>query len=201
MYGNNMNKAENPKDDALALPWEAAFARSLARLRLKHGMSQTELARRATAAGLPLFQQQIQRIENLARPVRLNEAVLLAQVLNGDPWAMASKMVEDQGAFEIVKAAQDAAAEAAHHTIRMIRDEWNRLDAAVNEADERVVQYIRYTQERGAEKYAQTVESALWRQARLTATREVLDSSVLAKVLNQNNEPRLADAATEDRKS
>lgn len=194
-----MNKTENTKDRGTALPWEAAFAKSLARLRLKHGMSQTELARRATEAGLPLFQQQIQRIENLARPVRLNEAVLLAQILNGDPWDMAAKMVDDESAFQILKAAQDAAAAAAEHATRTLLDEWRRLDSAVEEAEERLFQCSEYAQSRGSsETHALLLQSARSRQAQLTAIRDILRSPARAKLPDKRT---LADLVTEERKA
>jgi transcriptional regulator with XRE-family HTH domain len=63
------------------LPWEAAFAKNVKAARERRGWSQTELAKRLTARSLPFHQQQVQRIEAGARPVRLNEAIVLAEVL------------------------------------------------------------------------------------------------------------------------
>jgi transcriptional regulator with XRE-family HTH domain len=67
--------------DGDGLPWEAAFAKNVKAARERRGWSQTELAKRLTARLLPFHQQQIQRIEAGSRPVRLNEAIVLAEVL------------------------------------------------------------------------------------------------------------------------
>lgn len=64
------------------LPWEATFVANIRRARMALGVSQTELARRVTARGVQGFHQQtVQRIESGTRPVRLNEAVTLADSL------------------------------------------------------------------------------------------------------------------------
>lgn len=70
-----------PSVDSDGLPWEAAFAKNVKAARERRGWSQTELAKRLTARSLTFHQQQIQRIETGTRPVRLNEAILLAEVL------------------------------------------------------------------------------------------------------------------------
>ncbi|WP_332760228.1 helix-turn-helix domain-containing protein [Pseudarthrobacter sp.] len=192
-----MNKAEDTKHQEASLPWEAAFAKVLARRRQERGMSQTELARRATEAGLPLFQQQIQRIENLARPVRLNEAVVLARLLDQDPWVMIREMVDDASARDIVSTALEMADNAALRTIATIRDEWHRFSEAVDYADGCLADYIRYKRTRGAEN-SDEVEYFRRKQARLVATQKVLFGSVLARVLDDWDEPHLANAPDED---
>lgn len=67
--------------DAENLPWEPAFVHRMKQKRQREDLSQTELAKMAAAEGLPFYQQTIQRIENGARPIRLNEAVVLAELL------------------------------------------------------------------------------------------------------------------------
>jgi transcriptional regulator with XRE-family HTH domain len=194
-----MNKKENPEDDAAALPWEATFAKALARLRLEHGMSQTELARRSTEAGLPLYQQQIQRIENLSRPVRLNEALLLAQILNGDPWVMAAQMVDDQSAYDVLDRAQESAESTALRTVRTLRDEYFRLSASVREAAERLAQYVEYVQTRGPGKYSAAVEVFRQRQDRITATLDLLEFALHQVTDEVNQELHLVNISQENR--
>ena len=81
-----MPNADEPAEDAEPNdgpdpPWEATFIEQMARLREARGLSQAELAKRLKTAGLPFHQQTVQRIENGQRPVRLNEAFLIAQEL------------------------------------------------------------------------------------------------------------------------
>ena len=63
------------------LPWEATFVENMTRARKALGMSQTALAKKLAAQGLPFHQPTVQRIEAGERPVRLNEAVAIAQAL------------------------------------------------------------------------------------------------------------------------
>jgi len=64
-------------------PWESTFLAQMVRLREEKKISQAELARRLRdgEGKLPFHQQTIQRIENGDRPVRLNEAFLIAKEL------------------------------------------------------------------------------------------------------------------------
>lgn len=180
------------------LPWEATFAKSLARARQDAAMSQNELARRATEAGLPLFQQQIQRIENLTRPVSLNEAVVLARVLHGDPWDMAAQMVDDATAWDLLNTANQAAEAAALRTIRALRDEYYRFNAALYEAANRLDQYDKYRQERGPEKFNQKdIEAFRSRHSRLAATNDVL-ADALDQLTDPDDEPRLVSLPADD---
>lgn len=63
-------------------PWERNFREQMARIREQRGMTQTDLARRLAAWGLPFHQQTVQRVESGQRPVRLNEALLICRELN-----------------------------------------------------------------------------------------------------------------------
>jgi len=67
--------------EGVGLPWERTFVENVTRARKAADMSQTELGKRIAAKGLPFHQQTVQRIENGSRPVRLNEAVVIAEVL------------------------------------------------------------------------------------------------------------------------
>src|SRR5215207_6857 len=62
--------------------YEERFAELLRQIRLDSGLSQTDVAEMATELGLPgMHQQTIQKIESKKRPIRLNEAEVLARVV------------------------------------------------------------------------------------------------------------------------
>lgn len=78
-------------DEGSLLVWERNFRETMKRTREAHGWTQTELARRVRAhGGLAFHQQTIDRIESGKRPVRLNEAHVIAQELNTPLEAMTS---------------------------------------------------------------------------------------------------------------
>jgi transcriptional regulator with XRE-family HTH domain len=80
--------------------WEHNFRERMARMREAKGMTQTDLARALKKGfGLPFHQQTIQRIESGERPIRLNEANLIAQTLEAD----LSTMMSDMGTPEAVR--------------------------------------------------------------------------------------------------
>lgn len=62
-------------------PWEANFREHMKALREAQGWTQSELARRLKARGLPYHQQTVQRVETGERPVRLDEAFHIAAEL------------------------------------------------------------------------------------------------------------------------
>jgi transcriptional regulator with XRE-family HTH domain len=62
------------------LPWEAEFLAKFRKRRENSGLSQTAMAKLAAESGLPFHQQTIQRIEDGKRPLRLNEAIVLAKI-------------------------------------------------------------------------------------------------------------------------
>jgi transcriptional regulator with XRE-family HTH domain len=68
-------------DDTYEAPWERNFRQQMMRLREAQEMTQTDLARKLKHFDLPFHQQTIQRIESGERPIRLNEAHLIAHVL------------------------------------------------------------------------------------------------------------------------
>lgn len=61
--------------------WEQNFREHMRELREAMGLSQAELARRIRAKGPAFHQQTVARIESGDRPVRLNEAFLVAEEL------------------------------------------------------------------------------------------------------------------------
>lgn len=69
-------------DDDARVAWERSFRQQMIRLRDSKQMTQTDLARDLKQTyGLPFHQQTIQRIESGERPIRLNEAFLIAKTL------------------------------------------------------------------------------------------------------------------------
>lgn len=77
------NDDEGATNEAVA-PWERNFREQMIRTRETLGMTQTQLARRLASWGLPFHQQTVQRVEAGQRPVRLNEAHLIARELGLD---------------------------------------------------------------------------------------------------------------------
>ena len=79
---------------------DARFAANVKRLRERAGWSQGELARRMVAAGRTGFHQTtISRIEKGERPVRISEAIGLAEVFE----TKVSNMVEPPAEWQIVE--------------------------------------------------------------------------------------------------
>ena len=81
--------------DNSPLPWEDNFIKRMIELRTAK-MSQTELARQLNVRGLPFHQQTVQRIEKGERPLRLNEAHAIAEILGSDPADMARTITSDE---------------------------------------------------------------------------------------------------------
>lgn len=75
-------------------PWERRFILNMRWLR-EHiqQMTQTDLAKVLKDKGLPFHQPTIQRIENGERPVRLNEAFMIAEALNTNLSAMLKESI------------------------------------------------------------------------------------------------------------
>lgn len=69
---------------------EKQIGRNIAEYRKSAGLSQAELAKQLTAAGLKFTQQIVARVENGARPLRLSEYETLRRVLSLPPfvWAL-----------------------------------------------------------------------------------------------------------------
>lgn len=85
LYGAPMDTQPSPWTS-----WERNFIREMQRLREARKMTQTDLARELSARGLRFHQQTVQRIESGDRPVRLNEAHLIAFILGVDLDVMTS---------------------------------------------------------------------------------------------------------------
>lgn len=89
--------------DRYALHAEESFSRGMQRMREARNWSQGELARQLNAAGLTEFYQAtISRIEKGARPVRLGEAYVIAEVLEVDLEMLLMRDDEQQEKITII---------------------------------------------------------------------------------------------------
>lgn len=108
--------------------WERNFRDEMRRLREAAGMTQTDLARHLKAYGLPFHQQTIQRIEQGDRPVRLNEAHLIATVLEVPLETMTANV---QPSVRELRSAVDALRRRAGNEAENIRETMSDLVDAV----------------------------------------------------------------------
>ena len=188
-----MNQEEN-EENTHRLPWEHSFAHMLTQLRTEAGMTQTELARRASEAGLSFHQQIIQRIENEVRPVRLNEAHVLARIFGMPLDELDSALIDTDTAYARADEAAATAARAAGQAITALRSQLSVLDAANSEARANLEQYRAYvaTQPSGYHPSNLTaLENALERSE---WTRDQL-TKALEGVTDDNLEPVIGDPA------
>lgn len=63
---------------------QAAFGRNMREVRRSRGISQGQLVELLAERGLHLHRQSVQKIEKSGRPLKFDEAVLIAEVLNTD---------------------------------------------------------------------------------------------------------------------
>lgn len=111
-------------------PWESTFATEVQRRREAQGLSQSELARRAKAEGLNIWQSAIGRIESGDRQVTLNEALTLAKVLGADPMDMAAFSAAGSDEIDLAILATRAAQKVARASFESVGQAWSRLDDA-----------------------------------------------------------------------
>ena len=108
---------EDESDDAAGGIWEKNFRDNMVRLRQSADMTQNDLARHLREEhGLPFHQTTIQRIESGQRPIRLNEAHVIGQVLG----AGVDLMMADFGTEKVVRLHLQAAANALLMRARQI---------------------------------------------------------------------------------
>jgi len=94
------------------------------RLREARGMTQTDLAKALKAEGLPFHQQTVQRIENGERPIRLNEAHLIARLFEADMETMTGSLVSSD--HEILWSMTRVSSEATEIALAIVENyhEW-----------------------------------------------------------------------------
>ena len=104
---------EEGTDRLAVVRWNIQRRRTLA------GLSQAELAERMTERGLKFFPQTIQKIENGARTLRFDEAVVLAESLDIELWELLQKPAEEYLDDEVVRfyRAQKRIGEAAREAL------------------------------------------------------------------------------------
>lgn len=154
------------------------FAAALQRYRERAGMSQSELGRRMSDEGYPWHQMTVARTEDGERPVRLDEAVALADILHVGLRALyrpaapptgseefANLLARATSAEEHVRGARTAFADAQATAVRLKEDAVRareRADEAAQEYEEAVqaMHQAEIRAERAAE-LLQTTESAL----------------------------------------
>lgn len=108
--------------------WEKNFTAHMRRLREAGGMRQTDLARALkTRYQLPFHQQTIQRIENGDRPVRLDEAFLIAKLFDVDLETMTGSI--SAAAQDLVYAADRVRSRAAgmHAGLQELMSDWTEI--------------------------------------------------------------------------
>lgn len=88
-----MESDEKREEDREPFWWddngaEMTFVENMRMLRARRGLSQTEFAKRAQEQGLSFHQPTVQRIERGERPVKLTEAIVIANILGSDLQSM-----------------------------------------------------------------------------------------------------------------
>lgn len=147
-------------DEELGLRGPTAEANFVLRMRLlreARGLSQAEVAARATRLGVSMPQQTIARIETGKRTLRLDEAEVIARVLGSELTHMASKVVEVTDADR-----QFAEAKQRRH----------ELSTALFDAEAALERHLRGGEElrqrvsdlQAAYAEAEAAEQALWQQ-------------------------------------
>ena len=126
-------------DGSKFLNEDARFAANVKRLRERAGWSQGELARRMVAAGRDGFHQTtISRIEKNERPVRISEAIGLAEVFDTTVTNMVAPPAEWQILGKLgkeIRWTSSASAELGDAAIRFLEAQ-RLLKAVLKEADE-----------------------------------------------------------------
>jgi len=118
----------------VGMDWETNFRERMEQLRTAAGMTQTDLARVLREEyGLPFHQATIQRIEAGERPIRLNEAHLIAHAFKTD----LETMTAARGTSAVVVSNLIGAAKAfmlrAEHTSRFLAEQAAGMEWAVRE--------------------------------------------------------------------
>lgn len=132
---SNQHREEHPRQPlpappAKGGPWELFFVENMRRLRERAKMTQTDLAKSLKASGLSFHQQTIQRIENGERPVRLNEAFLIAQVFDIELETMVSHLITE--AEDISLEIERASRAGSHITDNILQDFTDFVDTVGN---------------------------------------------------------------------
>lgn len=128
------------------LPWEKAFAAEVARLRTEAGMSQRALTKTINEQGLSFHQSQLRRIELGERPIRLNEAYVVAAALGRSVTDLLGGAGGPGIAQSEVARLLHAASERMTHLVEVLREGWSdasdlldRLETAIESAERHAI--------------------------------------------------------------
>lgn len=108
------------------MQWERNFREQMKRRRMGLGDSQSAFAKRVAARGLAFHQPTVQRIENGERPVRLDEAHVIAEVLGVTVDMMTQSADDERVDASIAKGRLD----------RFVRSIWDSAEPAWDDTDE-----------------------------------------------------------------
>ncbi|MDV8065533.1 helix-turn-helix transcriptional regulator [Rhodococcus sp. IEGM 1366] len=178
-------------------PWELNFASQMYKLRSARGLNQTELARRIGLWGLPFHQQTIQRIEAGQRPIRLNEAHVIAEVLDTTVVAMTSEMgaSERQLVYKVDGLRREAAA-CGKDLVPVV----TRWESDLRKLSDLIADHLKEVGDAGA-----TSEVVRWSYGWLRAGHEAYEALNLARLqllyLETGKKPSLYDVGEADRLS
>jgi len=100
--------------------WESGFRVQMATRRKALGMTQTDLANRLRARGLPFHQQTIQRVENGERALRLDEAFMIASELESS----VEQMVQPLGELLDGVVNVDSLRRASNRALHNLHEDW-----------------------------------------------------------------------------
>lgn len=122
--GADGNKDQEPT-------WERNFIRAMKVMRENARLTQTELARELRAAGMSFHQTTVLRIEAGERPVRLNEALMIADVFGSDLDSMIS-ISPKQDRADLLQAVHDIRSRSGELSYELGRSNEDWLDGEVN---------------------------------------------------------------------
>lgn len=115
--------------DLSAGVWESNFRERMLHIREFQGMTQTDLARvLKNNYGLPFHQQTIQRIESGERPIRLNEANLIAETLNVELFEMTADMGTPKAVGIQLKIARDRLADRVREIAAYVSEKMDEVE-------------------------------------------------------------------------
>jgi len=110
----------------------------MGQLRRAARLSQADLADKLTRAGFPMKQQTILTIERGSRPLKLEEAHVIAEVLGVDPRSLVETAAERIAALAELRAAEEEIARCDREIARLVQ-EIQRNDQLRHKAAERLV--------------------------------------------------------------
>lgn len=103
------------------VPVQEVFGSAVAAERARRGWSQRDLAAQLTSAGFPVDASAVSRVESGARSLRLNEAMIVAQVLGEDITYLLHTGSSQQRELAALRAAADLATQELRQAVVRFR--------------------------------------------------------------------------------